>query len=216
MRRHRLGLALVLLLSATLAKGEAQRISVGVTPVYDGSGNVFGEVLSQHLTLFTYEELLKSPSAYPHLLSPGGVFSPMDSSWLVEYLRERDEIGLVLVATLKPEKKSGGSHSTIPVNLELLDSRSGNTLSSWSVDVEIESKKAIQEYGNVISPSRAFEKQPLGKACAKLAILIKESLETRLASVNPGRTKEISSNRAALEGTTGGGSCPVSLRITYG
>jgi hypothetical protein len=211
----------------------AQKVSIGIAPVFDGGGEAFGPVIAQHLTLFTYQDLLESPAAHPSLLSPGGVYSPLDTSWLVEYVQDKPDLNLLLVETLKPVVNPGKERWIIPIDLVLLNARSGDTLASWTVSTEVNSHKTLLDFGQVIleqgtqdryrqmrdtykiAPSRDFEKQPLGKATAHLASSIRETLEAKLASLGTAK----SSPQAGLVPATAQSapvSCPVNIRITYG
>jgi hypothetical protein len=44
----------------------------------------------QHLALFTYQDLLTNKQFAPSLLSPGGVYTPLDTSWLTEFIAVGD------------------------------------------------------------------------------------------------------------------------------
>jgi len=210
----------------------AQKISIGIAPVFDGGGEDFGPAVVQHLTLFTYQDLLDSSVVHPSLLSPGGVYSPLDTSWLVDYVHERPEMSLLLVATLKPTAAPVKGHWSIPIEVNLLDAQSGDTLGTWIVSEGIDQKKSLLEYGQYvqvtplsgqydkygqmakkfnIAPSRDFEKQPLGKACAHLASQIKETVEAKLTAL--GKTKPAANLVPAS--LSSAASCPVHFRVTY-
>jgi hypothetical protein len=227
---------LALLLASTLGvTAGAQKIAVGIAPVFDGGGEEFGPTVAQHLTLFVYQDLLGSHAAQPSLLSPGGVYSPLDTSWLVEYVQDRPELSLLLVATLKPVLNPAKEHWIIPVDLELLNAKSGDTVASWSVNTAIDSHKTLMDYGQVILqqqsesrfggrlkgvytgvPSRDFEKQPLGKATAQLAASIRQTLEAKLAGLPPAASAPAA--QPALVSMAASGSaatCPINVRITY-
>jgi len=211
----------------------AQKVSIGIAPVFDGGGEAFGPVVSEHLTLFTYQDLLESSAAWPSLLSPGGVYSPLDTSWLVEYAQDRTDLSLLLVATLKPVVNPSKERWIIPVDLQLLNARSGDVLASWTVSTEVNSHKTLLDFGEVvieqgtqdrykqmkdtykIAPSRDFEKQPLGKATAHLASSIRETLEAKLAGLGSARP---ASQASLVPAKTPGApaSCPINIRITYG
>jgi hypothetical protein len=209
----------------------AQKVEVGIAPVFDGGGEAFGPVVAQHLTLFAYQDLLQSPAAHPSLLSPGGVYSPLDTSWLVEYAQDRADLNLLLVATLKPVVNPGKERWIIPVDLVLLNVRSGDTVASWTVSTEVNSHKTFLDYGQVIlqqagqdryghmkdtyigTPSRDFEKQPLGKATARSASSIRETMEAKLASLGMTKPAQASLVAAAAQGAPG--SCPVNVKVTY-
>src|SRR5580698_1337618 len=188
----RVGLAVVALAVSAQAQ---QRIAIGIAPTYDGGGDDFGEAVVQHLTLYLYQDLLGSKQFAPSLLSPGGVYTPLDTSWLTEYVQDRPDIDLLLVATLKPTTSDKAS-STVTVELDLLDARTGETKSSWSVSQVMKSKNAwldkgqamvtsalndrASKYSYQIMSSQDFEKQPIGKVTAQLADAIRDSLQAHL------------------------------------
>ena len=58
----------------------------------------------QHLTLYIYQDLVDSKQFAPSLLNPGGVYTPLDTSWLTEYVQDRPDLDLLLVSTLKPTR----------------------------------------------------------------------------------------------------------------
>jgi hypothetical protein len=234
MSRRWVVLVLFSLGSVVIMRGENLRSNIGIAPVYDGSGAGFGETFSQHLTLFLYQEMLNSPAVHPVLLSPGGIYSPLDTSWLVDYVHDRPDVSLLLVATLKPVANPDKSRWTIPVDLLLLNSSTSESLATWTDNIEIASKKTLTEYGifefgpdsidrhgqihqsYAIAPSRAFEKQPLGKACARLASTIKGSLEGKLAGVKAGMTNPIQAAASSDTANANQGPCPIHIQIAYG
>ena len=219
---------LFLMASAVCVTAGAQKISVGIAPVFDGCGEAFGPVVVQHLTLFVYQDLLKSPLVSPSLISPGGVYSPMDTSWLVDYVHDRTDTRLLLAATLKRVLNPDKKRWIIPVDLALLDAHSGESLASWTISFEVSSWKTLTDYGEVVKttdsrgnasyadimPSRRFEKQPLGKATAHLAKSVHETLEDKLATL--GLAKPLPPMVTATTPEVTSPSCPLSVRITYG
>ena len=224
------GFLLALAVSVTAG---AQKVSIGIAPVFDAGGEEFGPVVVQHLTLFAYQDLLESPAAHPSLLSPGGVYSPLDTSWLVDYVHDRTDLDLLLVATLKPVTNPAKERWIIPVECLLLNAQSGDSLATWTVSVELNSHKTLLEYGQVIleqgsqgrygqmkgtykiTPSRDFEKQPLGKATAHLAKSIRETLEAKLPGLNLPKPPAQLARVSATSAPAVSASCPVSVHITY-
>jgi hypothetical protein len=220
------------------ASAEAPKISVGIAPVFDGGGEDFGPIVVQHLTLFTYQDLLNSTIVHPNLLSPGGVYSPLDTSWLVDYVHDRPEISLLVVATLKPIAAPVKGRWAIPIEVNLLDAQSGDTISTWTVSEEIDSHKTLLEYGEfakaapgmdrydkygqiakgyMIAASRDFEKQPLGKACAHLASQIKDTLEAKIAAMDKMKTQSLANFLLSkISFVNNSASCAVNFHITYG
>ena len=147
----------------------------------------------------------------------------------MEYVQDRTDLNLLLVATLKPVVNPAKERWIIPVDLVLLNARSGDTVASWTVSTEVNSHKTLLDFGAVvleqgtqdrfrqmkdtykIAPSRDFEKQPLGKATAHLASSIRESLEAKLAGL--GTAAQASLIPATAQSGT---PCPINVRITYG
>ena len=212
--------------------GAAQKVSIGIAPVFDGGGEEYGPTVAQHLTLFTYQDLLDSSTIHPTLLGPGGVYSPLDTSWLVEYVQDRTDLNLLLVATLKAVTNPSREKWIIPVEVQVLNARSGDTVTSFTVTTEINSHKTLLEFGQVAlaqgtsrygdvkgdyktyigTPSRDFEKQPLGKATADLSRSIRKQLEAKLS--DPAVAKVAQANLVPAAQVTSA-SCPVNIHITY-
>jgi hypothetical protein len=218
-----------LLIWAAVSTTAAQKVSIGIAPVFDAGGEEFGPIVTQHLTLFAYQDLLESSATHPWLLSPGGVYSPLDTSWLVDYVHDRTDVDALLVATLKPVQNGGKDRYTIPVECVLLNARTGDSLATFTVTAEVNSHKALMEYGQIlleqgsqgrysqmkgtykITPSRDFEKQPLGKATAHLAKSIREALEAKLPAMNLAK----SSAQLVPAAASTPASCEVNVHITY-
>jgi hypothetical protein len=207
----------------------AQRIAVGIAPTYDASGEDYGEAVVQHLTLYTYQDLVVSKQFAPSLLSPGGVYTPLDTSWLTEYVQDRPDIDLLLVSTLKPavNDKSGGY--AINIEVSLLDPHTGDTKSAWVVSDSIKEKNAwlqkgqamvtsavngrADSYGvSILSTSTDFEKQPIGKITAHLAEEIRDTLPAHLGGL-AAKTGSDKALDVALAGSST--PCDMHTKITY-
>jgi len=220
------GLALI----AFAASGSAQRISIGIAPAFDAGGDEFGEALVQHLTLYMYRDLVGNKQFAPSLLNPGGVYTPLDTSWLTEYVQDRPDLDLLLVSTLKPTVTTDkGSSYTITVEISLLDAHTGDTKSSWIVSDMIKEKNAWlqkgqamvtsavngrgDQYGvSILSTSTDFEKQPIGKITAHLAEEVRDTLPAHLA----GYVKNVSDKSgAAADAASSSTPCEMHTRITY-
>lgn len=205
------------------AAAAGQTIAIGIAPVYDGGGDEFGPAVVQHLTLFAFEDLLKTKQFVPSMLSPGGVYTPLDTSWLSDYTHDRPDLDFLLVGTLKPMVSPDKSSWTILVEFTLLDAHTGQSKSTWTVSENIKSKNAwldkgqalltnainskSDHYGYAIMPSRDFEKQPIGKITARLADQLRDTLPAHLAGF--ARTD------AAKPQTAVGAPCEMHTRITY-
>ncbi len=187
---------------------------VGVAPVYDGSGDRWGPTLAQYLTLYVFEEL-EAKGASTLLLNPGGVYTPADTSWLVDYAQEKPEIKYLLATTLQPAAKPEHGKWTLELQAELLDSKSGAVSSTWKISTDIKGKdtdvftsfqdpNAGWKFG-LTTGYREFRKSPLGKAAQDMAEQLWDHLRS---SISP------SAQKAAAP--SGSGSCPMHVRITYG
>ena len=219
------GFAIGLILSVVAASASGQRVAIGIAPAYDAGGDDFGEAVVQHLTLFTYEDLLASKQIAPSLLSPGGVYTPLDTSWLTDYVHDRPYLDLLLVSTLKPMATVDKSTWSISVELLLLDAHTGESKGTWTVSETIKSKNAWLEkgeamvtnsvnekgshYGYSMVPSHDFEKQPIGKTTAQLADHIRDTLAAHLGGfVRTGATKSDAPE-------PGSSPCEMHTRVTY-
>jgi hypothetical protein len=223
------GLAVGLAFLAVTAAAPAQRIVIGIAPTYDASGEDYGEAVTQHLTLFTYQNLVDSKQFAPSLLNPGGVYTPLDTSWLTEYVQDRPDIDLLLVTTLKPavNDKSGGY--AINIEVSLLDPHTGDTKSAWIVSDAMKEKNAWLQKGSamvtsavngradsygvsILSTSTDFEKQPIGKITEHLAEEIRDTLPAHLgglaAKTGPDKALDV-----ALAGSTT--PCEMHTKVTY-
>jgi hypothetical protein len=216
---RRAALAMGLALATFTASGMAQRTSVGIAPAFDAGGDDFGPAVVEHLTLFTYQDLLPTKQFAPVLLNPGGVYTPLDTSWLTEYAQDRPDLDLLLVETLKPIVNGEKGAWTIVIQIDLLDAKTGDTKSTWTVsELEKSSNSWLTQGRSLISSavnqtvsqkasqygvdestsangfgmltSADFDKQPLGKTTQHLADLIRDSLPAHLGGfVHTGAVK---------------------------
>ncbi|MGA1983197.1 MAG: hypothetical protein ABSG84_12125 [Acidobacteriaceae bacterium] len=221
-------LAVGLAFLAVTASAPAQRIAVGIAPAYDAGGDDFGEVVVQHLTLYMYQDLQGGKQFAPTLLNPGGVYTPLDTSWLTDYVQDRPEIDLLLVSTLKPTVNEKGGGYTVTVELSLLDAHTGDTKSTWTVSETIKEKNAWLEKGQAmvasavsdrssqyglsglsVSSSSDFEKQPIGKITQHLAEMIRDTLPAHLGN--------FAAKSGPMEVAMAGPAAPCEMhtRITY-
>ena len=200
----------------------AQKIVVGIAPAFDAGGDEFGEALVQHLTLFAYQDLLSSGQFAPVLLNPGGIYTPLDTSWLTSYVQDRPEIDLLLVPVLKPTVVDKNT-ATVVVELSLLDPKTGEAKSTWTVSETTKEKNAWVQKGQAMamsmagdrssrygvsmpSPTSDFEKQPIGKTTEHLATQVKDTLAAHIGGAKPSGAKP---------DPQGSGACPVHVKITY-
>ena len=207
----------------------AQRIVIGIAPTYYASGEDYGEAVAQHLTLYAYQDLVDNKQFMPSLLNPGGVYTPLDTSWLTEYVQDRPELDLLLVTTLKPavNDKSGGY--AVNIEVSLLDPRTGDTKSAWIVSDSIKEKNAWLQKGSamvtsavngradsygvsILSTSTDFDKQPIGKITAHLAEEIRDTLPAHLGGL-AAKTASDKTLDVALTGSSA--PCDMHTKVTY-
>jgi hypothetical protein len=219
-------LAVGLACLAFAASGSAQRISIGIAPAYDAGGDDFGEAVVQHLTLFTYQDLVGNKQFAPSLLNPGGVYTPLDTSWLTEYVQDRPDLDLLLVTALKPSVSADkGSSLTVNVEMTLLDAHTGETKSTWTVSDTIKSKNAWYQkgtamitnavndrgdkYGVALTSTTDFDKQPIGKSTAHLAEEVRDTLPAHLGGfAKAGSDKPADASAASPP-------CATHTKVTY-
>jgi hypothetical protein len=224
----RIAPAMVLALAVLAASASAQRLAVGIAPAFDAGGDDFGPAVVEHLTLFLYQDLLANKQFAPTLLNPGGVYTPLDTSWLSDYVQDRPDLDLLLISTLKPIASLAKGSSTITIEISLLDAHTGDTKSTWSVSETIKSTNAwfekgqamvtsavndrVGQYGLDMMSSEDFAKQPIGKTTAHLADSIRDTLPAHLGGfVRTGTT--IPSDAPATGPSAA--PCPMHTRITY-
>jgi hypothetical protein len=237
---RRTALAMGLALAALTASGLAQRTSIGIAPAFDAGGDDFGPAVVEHLTLFTYQDLLPNKQFAPVLLNPGGVYTPLDTTWLTEYVQDRPGLELLLLETLKPIVNGDKGSWTIMIQVDLLDAKTGDSKGSWTVSEteksasswltrstamissavsQTVSQKASQygvdqktsENGFGLLTSADFDKQPLGKTTQHLADLIRDSLPAHLGGFT--HTGAVKVDAVPVPASA---PCPVHTRITYG
>src|SRR4051812_42420570 len=79
---------IILLIAVTCssAQGPAfpKRISIGIMPVFDATGETYGDLVTQHMTQMLFEDLQGS-QMQPVLLNPGGAYTPLDADLIKEF-----------------------------------------------------------------------------------------------------------------------------------
>ncbi len=197
--------------------GSGKKISVGVLPVFDASGDVYSEILTQHMTFMLYKEL-QGPNIQPELLNPGGAYTPLDSDLIREFGKMAG-VDAVVFTTLQATEKPRNGKWTLHVESQVMDIKSGNISEVARHAESVESRDTkIETY--YVSPwsaflpgvggtggSRPFEKQPIGKKTRDLA-----------RSVTAAATRDITNMtgaRSALSVPTSAGNCEVKFSIAY-
>lgn len=199
--------------AATLAAGP--KVSVGILPAYDASGEVYGEIFTQNLTQMLFDEV-RASGYEPVLLNPGGAYTPLDSDLIKEF-GQMSKVDSVLITILQiPLKPKNGPH-TLKLDAQMLDPVTGTLSATRSYAENIRKEEAIIEGGFIgfgamwgfggTGGSRKFEKQPLGKRARNFARNIRQQvLGTVPSLVQSGTWK----NPIAAPG-----SCQISFRVAY-
>ena len=194
---------------------EQQSLRIGVLPTFNAGGESFAPVFSQHLTLKLFRDL-QSDAVNTVLLNPGRFYSPTDDDFLLDYGRRSGVDSLLittLLKTLVPEK----GNSTITVQTEILDLKSGTRSGPWKSAVEISKRNANLDYRTLhmdwgenfyLGPSRMFEKQPLGKAMALIAEQVRSQVIQGLKAGMVAASGMIKPAKSA-------GTCDVHVKVLY-
>jgi len=211
-----IGLGLALSASPALAQ---KKISVGILPTYDISGQSYGGPVSQMLTGMLYQQFASNSHFQPVFLNPGGLWDPSQNSWIVEYVQTLSTpLDVVLATTFtEPETPKKGD-LILHLKSVALDPKTGDAIQTTVAGAPLKDRSAMLDAGftyiptgyfnagAIYQPSRNFPKQPLGKAAFELA---KQSAE----SANQ-ITSKVAASYTAPEGSKTG-SCTMSLRINY-
>ncbi|MFQ5927990.1 MAG: hypothetical protein ACE5MH_11215 [Terriglobia bacterium] len=212
------------------------KISLGICPVYDASGEGHGEVFAGNLTNMIFKQLRGSPFE-PVLLNPGGAYSPLGEEWMLEYARAA-RVDAVLVTTLLPSHWPRKGKAALRLESYFLNIRTGERSETLPLSTRIKKRHLERglDYGTTArvasarkrraqrgtssglgqlvvgmssyyAPSREFEKQPLGKAAKKLAKALVANSQLHVPRLVASGTAHAVSSPAA--------SCEVIFRVLY-
>lgn len=197
---------------------------VGLLPVYNASGEPYGDVFSGFLTTSVFD-VLREEGWSLVLLNPGGLYSPLDEGPAFDHARKTG-VHWVVMLRLKPAYRDESSDGKPEIEVEGRIVSVPPGLAERSLVVRHEVKRRDLDGGFDIGPypriprgaaasevslwywyqvqsSRRLSKQPLGKAVLKTAANLRAVLAERLRGlgVSP------SVNRATA------GACDVELRV---
>ncbi len=205
----------LLLLLATMPL-TAQRIALGVPPVYDSSGEAWNQNLLPRMTYLFYQELLKMPDVQPVLLSPGGLYDPDSSDALLELARN-NKVDAVLVTRQMPSLRDGDHKRKLDFEVYVLDVATGKRSlksANMGVSVNLSDLHALGGEGAAGAVPRSFwgntlefARQPLGKASAQLFTWTQSYLTQTLTALQPSRT--------AAEPYVDAAPCQMDFRVRY-
>lgn len=192
--------------------GDKEVVRLGILPTFDEGGESFAPVFSQYLTMMMFHDLEQQRGLSPVLLNPGGVYTPSSDEWIADYA-QRADVDEVLVTVLQKQEASKQGELTITVRSEMINLASGKRSAAWMQSATIEKRNAVLQYGldtyfhdiAFIEPSRAFEKQPLGKRARAIADAIALDVPSRITA---------QANRPAPSAAESG-PCAVTFKIKY-
>lgn len=189
MRRFGIALLGVIFLCPMTRAGDKEVVRVGILPTFDEGGESFGPVFSQHLTMMLFHDLEQQHGISPVLLNPGGVYTPSSDEWIADYA-QRAEVDEVLVTAFEKPIAPKQGDWILTVRSEMIDLTSGKRSEAWKQSATIEKRNAAVQYGLdtyfrdivLVEPSKAFEKQPLGKRARNIADAIAADVPARITS----------------------------------
>jgi hypothetical protein len=221
---------LVCSLLACCVRAEAQESGgkkiLGIMPVFDTSGDSFGQQFAQNLTAMVYEKLEGAPFEVM-LLNPGGLSSPLMPESDAEYLQSTG-VSTLLVATLQPTDKPQKGDFILHLEAKLVDAQGMKDIATSNYtgkvshnDALLDAAKGGLDYGSGASNtirqgrdlygamartngSRPFEKQPLGKVALAMAAGIRAQVLSQMPATKADAP-------AALQG----GACTVTIKVQY-
>src|SRR6476660_8155860 len=212
-----------LLLVICCARADAQDKKVlGIMPVFDTSGDPFGQQFAQNLTAMIYDKLVGGPVDIV-LLNPGGLYNPLlpDTQEYVQSAGVSSLLVAILKPTDKPQKGDYILHLEAKIqDLNVKDLNTANDIGKISHnDALLDAAKIGVEYGSSTSytarrshdlisammmtnGSRPFAKQPLGKVALNMAAQIQTQVMAQMGS-------------AGSIPSVAGGACTVTIQVKY-
>jgi hypothetical protein len=199
---------------------------LGIMPVFDTSGDSYGQQFAQNLTAMVYEKLEGAPFEVM-LLNPGGLSSPLMPESDAEYLQSTG-VSMLLVATLQPTDKPQKGDFILHLEAKLVDAQGMKEIATSNYsgkvshnDALLDAAKGGLDYGSGASNtvrhsrdlysamtrtngSRPFEKQPLGKVALAMAASIRAQVVSQMLAT-----------KADAPTTVQGGACTFTLKVQY-
>jgi hypothetical protein len=209
---------------STPAQDSGGKKILGIMPVFDTSGDSFGQQFAQNLTAMVYEKLQDAPFEVM-LLNPGGLSSPLMPESDAEYLQSTGASTL-LVATLQPTDKPQKGDYILHLEAKLVNAADMKDLavSNYSGkishnDALLDAAKGGLDYGSGASGtfrrsrdlyggmaktngSRPFEKQPLGKLALTMAAGVKSQVLSQMPATK-------------ADAPVPSGACTITIRVQY-
>src|SRR5581483_5912210 len=207
---------------ALFAAPRQAKVLVGIMPVYDMSGESFGDVFARNLTFILYRELQGSGSVEPVLLMPGGVYTPAADDWIQDYARNAN-VDAVLVTQFDSDRNRRGP-TTLKITATLRETANGKSgpKREFTQVLRKEDFTALTaamalnpwwDFGPPVSwfassGPRPFEKQPIGKIARGFAHDVSQQTIEQAPMLVPTGTAPNIVNAASEK-------CNIELRIRY-
>jgi len=199
---------------------------VGIMPVFDTSGDSFGQQFAQNLTAMVYEKLESAPFRVV-LLNPGGLYSPLIPESMLDYAQSAG-VDTVLVTMLQPTDKPQKGDYILHVEAKLMDAKTAKEMNPSNYSAKVSHNDALLDaakgglaFGSTTSRtayqagrlysamartggSRPFEKQPLGKVALSMA----DSIHNQVLA-------QVSAGKSAATPVAGGRVCTMTVGVKY-
>lgn len=121
----------------------APRLLVGIMPTYDSSGESFGEDFSRYITLMMFQELYPSDKVEPLMLNPGGVYSPLEEEWILDFGRKSNVDAVLVTNVLESDKPKNSSNWALKMETFIVDLKTGKKGNTRTLTAPI-SKKDLE------------------------------------------------------------------------
>jgi hypothetical protein len=206
---------------ATQAQNTSGRKVLGIMPVFDTSGEPYGQLYAQNLTAMVYQKLVDAPFQIV-LLNPGGLYNPLIPESITDYAQSAG-VDTVLVMTLQPTDKPQKGNFVLHLEAKLLDAVTGKEMppSVYSIamsrnDTLTDIAKSGMDYTgaagragktlfmSMAGGSRPFAKQPLGKAANSMA----DSVHAQVLTQYP-------TGKGDVPPAIKGGTCTITIAVKY-
>ncbi len=217
-------LLLLFCCGAAQAQSKAGPKVLGILPVFDTSGESYGQLLAQNMTAMVYQKLEGAPFQVM-LLNPGGLYNPLIPESITDYAQSAG-VDTVLVLTLQPTDKPQKGDFVLHIEAKLMDAQTAKEMapSVYSIamsrhDALMDVAKAGMDYSgdrsgtmragrsiymSMAGGSRPFAKQPLGKAANSMA----ESVHTQVLAQYPAAKGDAPAQPKS-------GTCTITIGVKY-
>ncbi|HZC66176.1 MAG TPA: hypothetical protein VE545_06365, partial [Candidatus Dormibacteraeota bacterium] len=186
---------------AANAQDKSGRRALGVMPVFDSSGEEYGQQFAHNLTAMEFHKLEGSPFDVV-LLNPGGLYNPLIPESIVDYAQSANVDTVLIMSFLQTTKPQKGDY-TLNVETKMMDVASGKVgdpsafsfivdrhalaleIASSGLDIVGAASSRVAQGRNLYNSvgtgaNKAFEKQPLGKGALVIADQIRTMVQSQI------------------------------------